>query len=527
MHRLQELVRLHRLKKGARETAERLQISPNTERRYRLAFAKAGLLAGPADELPTMKALGEALTQHGSMSPAPLPRSSIEAWQGRVETLMAKGLGARAIHGRLKEEDEAFQGSYWAVLRLCRRLSAKRGVRAEDVVIPVETQPGEIAQVDFGYVGQLMCPKQHVPRRAWVFVMVLGFSRHMYAEIVFDQKSKTWLRLHQRAFRAFGGVAETVVPDNLKAAVVRSAFSSEDEPALNRSYRELARHYGFTISPTPPYQPQKKGKVESAVKYIKRNVLAGRDGEDIDSVNQLLADWVEKVAGERIHGSTGKKPLALFREHEQAQLGPLPANTYDPVEWRQAKVHRDSYIAFDKRLYSVPWRLVGQEVWVRATSNSIVIFHDLDRIAVHQRNGAGKRSTIESHLPTHRRDWRHRSRSYWTQRAETIGPETSALVTAIFASDDVICQLRKVQAVVVHLEGFPIQRAEAAAQRALFYGTYNYRSIKQILAQGLDFESLPATVTASPPMQNPRFARTVNDLFTGNLWHSEEHDEPN
>jgi transposase len=125
--------------------------------------------------------------------------------------------------------------------------------------------------------------------------MVLGHSRHQFSRVVFDQRAETWIQLHEQAFRFFGGVPRTIVPDNLKAAVIRAAFGvSEPGCSLNRSYRELARHYGFKVDPTPPAAPKKKGKVESCVKYVKNNALKGRDGESIDDVNAELERWVKR-----------------------------------------------------------------------------------------------------------------------------------------------------------------------------------------------------------------------------------------
>lgn len=136
------------------------------------------------------------------------------------------------------------------------------------------TAAGEIAQVDFGYVGQLWDPSSGQLRKAWVFVVVLAHSHHQFARLVFDQRTETWISLHEQAFQAFGGVPHTMVPDNLKAAVIQAAFGAGDPScALNRSYRELAQHYGFKVDPAPPAAPQKKGKVESAVKYVKNNAL--------------------------------------------------------------------------------------------------------------------------------------------------------------------------------------------------------------------------------------------------------------
>ena len=193
---------------------------------------------------------------------------------------------------------------------------------------------GEVAQVDFGFAGWRRDPDTGGQRKSWVFVMVLGYSRHMYAEVVFDQRVQTWLALHQRAFAALAGVVRTIVPDNLKAAVIRAAFGVGDRVELNRSYRELARHYGFKIDPTPPYAPEKKGKVESGVKYVKRNCLKGRDGETLEQVNRVLVRWVAEIAGTRLHGTTGKQPLQEFDAIERAALLLLPNKPYEPVLWK-------------------------------------------------------------------------------------------------------------------------------------------------------------------------------------------------
>ena len=123
-----------------------------------------------------------------------------------------------------------------------------------------------------------MTPSSERVRKAWVFVMTLGYSRHQYAEIVFDQKVETWVELHVRAFESLGGVVKRVVLDNLKAGIVKAVVHDQE---AQRSYRELAEHYGFLISPCRPHTPHHKGKVESGVRYVKRNALAGRKFKDI------------------------------------------------------------------------------------------------------------------------------------------------------------------------------------------------------------------------------------------------------
>jgi len=528
MDDVRELVRLHRMKSGAREVARLLRISPNTERQYRRALEAADLLAGAPNDLPPIETLKAAIERHLPKKIAPQQVSSLERWTAKVQAFVDAGLGPRAIYDRLRLEDADFRkakATVSSMKRLCRRLKVAKGVRPEDVAIPVETEPGKVAQVDFGYVGKLFDPQTQTLRKAWVFVMVLGYSRHMYAQIVFDQTVETWLWLHAEAFKALGGVVETVVPDNLKAAVIRAAFGVDGGTALNRSYRDFARHYGFKIDPTPVYAPKKKGKVESQVKYVKGNFFTGRGGDDAVEVQAELDRWVVEIAGEREHGTTGKRPLRVFRDVEQAALLPLPTIRFEPVVWKEARVHQDSHVAFEKRLYSVPWRFVGKTVWLRATKATVAAYFDDTRIATHVRGGPGLRSTLDEHLPEHRADLRHRSQAYWEDRADRLGPEVGAYVREVFASDDVLSMLRSVQAIVTHLEGFPVERARAACRRASFYGTYGYRGLKNILVRALDLEPLPvAAAPTNSPQESFRFARSATELLNLPL---EITDEPN
>jgi transposase len=432
----------------------------------------------------------------------------------------------------LRTEEPAFPGSYPQVKRLCRALRRERGVQPGDVAIPVETGPGSVAQVDFGYVGKLLDPSQGQLRDAWCFVMVLGYSRRMVVRVVFDQRTETWLRLHVEAFEELGGVIETVVPDNLKSAVLRAAFSPTQTTALNRSYRELARHYGFKVDPTPPRAAPKKGKVEAGVKYVKGNFFRGRQGQDVTLVRKALLVWVGEVANQRSHGMLHRRPGEVFEELERKALLALPARAFEPVVWKEATVHRDSHVCFDRRLYSVPWRLIGQTLWVRATAATVAVYTDDTRVATHPRGGKGPRSTLAEHLPEEREELRHRHKDYWLERAARMGPEVESYIREVFESDEVLSMLRTVQAMVRHLDTFPAERARRACARASFYGSFGYGALKSILQKALDLEPLPlavvpaptssAATTASPPGEvggapvtpaGPRFARKISELL--------------
>ncbi|MEZ4223012.1 MAG: hypothetical protein R3B13_18860 [Polyangiaceae bacterium] len=221
MHRLQELVRLHRSGTKAREVARLLRMGRNTERRYRSAISKAGLLRGELAELPSQEELKAAVLEHAPPKLPPQQESSVERWRPVVEQLQDRGCGPTAIYDRLRIEEPEFAGSLAAVKRLVATLKRERGPVAEDVVIPVETEPGDVAQVDFGYAGYRIDPATQKLRKSWVFVMVLGYSRHQFSKVVFDQRTSTWLSARNAASLRGPTAARCRVVRSVRRATLR------------------------------------------------------------------------------------------------------------------------------------------------------------------------------------------------------------------------------------------------------------------------------------------------------------------
>lgn len=324
------LGRLH-LGEPDRRIARDLGISRNTVAHYRLWATRHGVL--PHRPLPDPATLAALLAPAPSERPAH-EQSLVEPLRERVLALYERGVEGQAIWQLLVEE-HGFTGSYWSVKRFLRRHAA----RARRATLRLEVGPGEEAQVDFGSAGQFLDPESGRMRRAWVFVMTLSFSRHQYAELVFDQTVETWRRLHRAAFEFFGGVPRRVGPDNLRAALVHAALY---DPEVQRSYRECAEHYGFLIAPCRPRTPEHQGKVEQGgVHYLKRNALAGRAFRDLHDGHRHLLRWCLEVAGRRRHGTTKQIPLEVFDHVERAALGALPLTPWQPVEWKRAKLHGD------------------------------------------------------------------------------------------------------------------------------------------------------------------------------------------
>ena len=288
---VREIVRQIRAGESDRAIAKALSVSRRTVKKYRQWADKAGLLAGdlpPADKVHAL--LQSTIPDTGASAAT----SSISSFQEKIRNWREQGLEVQVILQRLQEQHN-YDGSYSTVWRFVRRLEPA----TPDVTVRVETKPGEEAQVDFGYAGLIRDPQSGQMRKAWVFVMTLSWSRHQYVELVFDQSVETWLKLHINGFAYFSGVPQRIVLDNLKAGIVRA---SVEDPVVQRSYRDLAEHYNFLVAPNRPRTPQHKGKVESGVHYVARNFLAGQTFADLTEANVKALSWVEKTAGQRIHG---------------------------------------------------------------------------------------------------------------------------------------------------------------------------------------------------------------------------------
>lgn len=499
---IREILRRVRLGESDRAIVQALGVSRKTVRKYREWAAQAAL---PAGELPSTEQLCALLQTSLPETPPPQRPSAVEPYRALVVRWREQGLECQAIWQRL-QRDHGFTGSYAALWRFVNRLEAA----TPKVTVRSEGKPGDEAQVDFGYVGLLLDPATGRRRKAWAFVMTLAWSRHMYVEFVFDQTVETWLRLHQHAFAFFGAVPRRIVLDNLKAAIVKACC---EDPVVQRSYQELAEHYGCLLAPCRVRRPEHKGKVESSVHYVQRNLLGSHDFADIHAANQGALVWTAQVAGQRSHGTTHKKPLVQFQEVEQAAMLPLPSAPYDLAVWKQVTVGRDCYITFEKAYYSAPYRLVGQQVWVRGGLTAVRIYANQKLEATHPRaQQPGERYTVVGHLPPEKVAGLTTTRETCAARAAEIGPSTAEVVTRLLAQKPVD-RLPMVKRLLDLADRYGPLRLERACQRALQFEEYTGQTIRRILEQGLDMAVLPPMTMALTAA--PRFARAADELLPG------------
>jgi len=431
--------------------------------------------------------------------------SQVEPFRTKVVAWVADGIDGTTIH-RALVRNHGFTGSYSAVRRFLQSLPHET---AKATVI-LDFAPGEAAQVDFGAGPKFVHPHSGAVLSSWFFVMTLCSSRHQYAELVFNQKVETWLACHRRAFEWFGGVPEKLIIDNAKCAVTRACAK---DPEVQRSYEELALGYGFRIEPCPPREPQKKGRVEAGVKYIKRAFLPLRQFRDLADANRQLAQWVMAEAGNRIHGSTRRQPLALFAETEKELLRPLPDIPVQLAVWAQVKVHGNAHVAFEKNLYSVPFQLIRQTLWLKATDTTVQVFKHHEMVAVHPRmRGVGQHGTLDDHMPPEALAYKLRDPQWCLKQAQEIGPACLQLIQQLFAHR-VLDNLRAAQGVIRLGDRYGKQRLEAACARALAFDAPRYRTVKTILENGRD-QATPDNATSLPDIYtgNSRFQRDTTTL---------------
>lgn len=501
MNHLRDLINRLKVGESERRIARDMNISRPTVHKYHELAKQQGYLEKGV-ELPNDETLQAVL------GPGPQPPkivSSVEAYGEVVKDLIRQGVEMTAIWQRLRD-NYGYCGSYSSVRRFVVHLEPKE----PGAYTRIHSAPGEEMQVDFGSVGQVFDPISGRMRAAYAFVATLSYSRHQYAELVFDQKVVTWIGLHRRALEFFGGAPRRVVPDNLKAAVVKALVH---DPVLGEAYRQMALYYDFLISPTRPYTPRHKGKVENGIHYLQRNFMAGQEFADIHSANRRLREWVREVAGVREHGTTHQAPLALFKEYEQAALIPLPAEPFSLCEIRTAKVHQDCHVVVAGSFYSAPHNYIGQALDVYVRERVVELYQGRKLVATHLRcHKPGEWQTRLEHYPKDKAAYLQRTPDFCRQTALRLGPATSQVVTALL-SERPLDRLRSVQAILKLEETVGAQRLEAACARAAYFGDLRYRRIKEILNAALDREPIPDETM--PQASKPhRFARPAADFFS-------------
>jgi transposase len=387
----------------------------------------------------------------------------------------------------------------WGYSQFCWRY--RRWLDVQDVVMRLCYAGGERMFVDFsGDKASYVDPDSGEVVEAEVFVAVLGCSGLLYAEATRGQDVGSWLEAHVHAWSFYGGVAEITVPDNLKAGVTKACFY---DPELNPSYAELAQHFDTVVLPARVRRPRDKAAVEAGVLSVERWVLAPLRNRRFFSLAELNAAMAERVAalnGRRFRGEATSR-RELFDELERAALRPLPARRFELAEWKKATANIDYHIEYDRRFYSVPFRLVRKRLEVRATATTIEVFKGTGRVASHAREyGRRRYITDPAHMPVS-----HREHLEWTptrliEWAATVSGPTARVVERMLESrPHPEHAYRACLGLMSLARRYGNERMAAASERALASGAISYTSVKSILKQNLDRVPLSTPSPAPEP----------------------------
>ena len=383
---------------------------------------------------------------------------------------------------------EEYRGTYpdgYGYSRFCELYS-----RWEGKLSPLMRQrhpAGERLCVDYaGATMDVACPQSGEVRTAQLFIATLGASNYTYVEASWTQTLPDWISSHVRAFDFFGGVSAQVVPDNLKAGVTKACFY---DPAINRTYGDMARHYDTAIVPARPRKPKDKAKVEGAVLLVERWIVARLRNQlffSLDDLNAAIRPLLDQL-NNKMTRHLGASRWDLFDKLDKPALKPLPVEPYVYAQWKQCRAGLDYHIDVDRHYYSVPHQLLKEKLWVRITARTVEVYFNGKRVAAHARvSGNCQHSTHKDHMPAH-----HRFKADWTperirRQAAKIGTNTEVYVEVIMRERRHPEQgYRSCLGILRLAKTFGRDRLEAACERALEINARSYTSLHSILKNGL------------------------------------------
>jgi transposase len=466
------------------EIAGSLGLSRNTVRKYVAAAEAAGMTpGGPAVSPEEWARLARAwFPELADTRLRQVTWPAIGAHRDYIVAQLAAGVTMATIHQRLADE----RGLAASVASLRRYVAAnlpEEARRSQVTVLRlVPAEPGAEAQVDYGQLGRWLDPasgRRHVVN---AFAMVLCCSRHIFVRPVITMDQHAWTECHVAAFQFFGGVPARLVPDNLRTGVDRPDLY---DPRINRSYAELAAHYGCLVDPARSRKPRDKAQVERPMPYIRDSFWRGREWSSLEQMQAEAVRWCTEVAGRRAcRPLDGAAPAAVFAAAEQDRLAPLPASPFVLAQWSRCKVGPDIHVKVGRTLYSVPWRHIGKTLDARSTATMVQFFLAGDPVKTHARKLQGKQTDLADY-PPEKVAFHMRTPAWCRKQAAEVGPACAALIGGLL-EDNALYRLRAAQGVLHLADRHQPGRLEAACAKAAAAGDPSYRTVKGILAAGTE-----------------------------------------
>ena len=501
---------------GKRPAARRAGVDVKTAQRYIRAAQAAGLARGGDESQLTDELLGQVVAAvrparpagHGASWEALAPvKAEITGW-------VKDGLTLVKMHEFLERSGTAVP--YRTLARFAAAECGYSSSSRQQVTVPVaDGKPGEEVQLDFGYLGMIADGDRRRRLHALVFTAVV--SRYCFVYLTFSQTTAAVIAGCEAAWAFFGGMFTVLVADNLKPVVDKA---DRLEPRWNREWLEYAQARGLVVDPARVRSPQDKGRVENGVKFAQRSFFAGEQFAGIEDAQHRADDWCRIRAGMRVHGTTRRRPAEVFARVEAPVLLPAPEQPYRVPAWSEAKVQRDFHVRAQNAFYSVPYRLAGQQVSVRADGTLVKIYHRGQVVRTHPQQPAGGRSSDAADFPPGTDVYARRDVDKLAAMAAARGEAIGIYAVRILDTPLPWTRMRAVYALIGLARTYGNDPVEQACAAALELDVISVVKIKSIVEKGTGKQAAQAAARsrqagdAAGKVTAARFARDPREFAT-------------
>jgi len=381
-------------------------------------------------------------------------------------------------------------------VNLCKYIQARFPKQKEAFGVQITT-PGEVAEIDFGYVGMFPGPLGKLIK-TYGLAVILPYSRLDFYAITYDQKLETLIRELENAFAYFGGVPKRLKVDNMKTAILKNQHYDLE---FNQDFLEFCYHYNTVIIPCTPYSPQQKGTVESGIKYLQGNFISGRTFADSADMKGQLRHWMDNYANQRIHGTTRKIPMQVFLTEEKEKLQSLPDTPFAFFNRGVRIVASNCHIHFANNYYSVPSCHVGREVTIRWNEYLLRIIHQGEQVALHTISSEiGTYVTQRSHMPDYKVYSQTEHQAKFEAKFADMGEESHAYFRHLLEKEPY--WFRIVRSILGLQQQYGSDAVNASLKRALYYHVRDVTTIKNILEKKLYVVEIEPKLLAKNTTEN-------------------------
>jgi transposase len=496
---VREVLRRWQSQQSIKSIARGTRVDRKTVRRY-VAAAKA---LGIEATMELSDGVVHDVAQYVQARPQPSPSEAHQALLSQRQRLtkwLDEGLHLSRVHALLARD-----GVEVTYASLRRFAVSELGWGKRTATVRLDDPPaGQEAQIDFAEMGRVQDPDSGKARRLWVLIVTLSFSRHMFVWPTFSQTTVAIIEGLEAAWRFFGAMPKTLVPDNPTTMVVGVDPTA---PRLNEVFGEYVQARGIFVDPARVAHPRDKARVERQVQHVRGNWFAGESCETLPAWRQSAEAWCRDVAGTRIHGTTRKVPLEMFEQVERAAMLPAPTERFDIPAWVEAKVHPDHHIQVARALYSVPTSYLHKLVRVRFDSKVVRIYCGTELVKMHPRQLPGGRSTDPTDYPAGKSIYALRSVDALLDRARQRGHHIGRFADKLLGGPLPWTQMRAAYALLSLCDKYGDGRVEAVCQSALSFDVVDVRRVGRMLKLALTRPTRDGGKVVQLPLPAPRFAR--------------------